>query len=364
MLDFFINNPEHVSYGHKEYPRWDWIRRNYKDSIDNLINWYNLKSGRINNKHILSNIIARACPGYTMELIPYFKHVATNAKYIASTFKLVNNRSAGAVYSNIFYKENSYEIICEVEQEYDILKVEENYLSYTPLRVIYTEETDLDFHLVNGTKSKPRPQLTVFELDITLMLLMYRAWARRRAKFNLGIDANSFIYNIIIPNTIRSMVDLIIFNRFIHIAKGIHIPMFKLKHKIYVLDYSRGVNDTLVRVAKDMLNTRSPLLQFINTIPTIYYKDMFSTLRLGRSVYTHQSLWSAWISRVKYIDAILDIIGPNGCERNRDLTTLTHYDIKELKNGSTNYFGVVKQLKPLTEEYTKVIDDIDRKADY
>lgn len=364
MLDFFINNPERVSYGRKEYPRWDWIRRNYKDTIDNLISYYNARHTVVNNKHILSIIVDKACPGYKMDLVPYFKQVAGSAKYLASHFKLVNNRSTGTVYTNIFYRSNSLEVICETEQDYEIEHVENNYLSYTPLRVVYTEETDLDFHLLNGLKDKPTPQFTVLELDITLMLLMYRAWARRRDKFNLGIDVNMFISTVVIPNAIRSIVDLIIFNRFIHISKGLRLSNFKLSHKIYVIDYSRGVDDTLTKVARDMINTSSPLLQFINTIPTIYYPDMFSALRLGRSVFTYQSLWSAWIARAKYIDVLLDLIGPKGCERNRSLTTLTHYDIKELKNNSTNYFGIVKSYKPIAEEYTKIIDTIDRKADY
>lgn len=363
MIDFFINDPLDITYGRKLYPKWDWIKRSYVDSIDNLVSWYNSKSYAVNNSHVLVQIIKSLFPGsYNTNLIDYFKDVDTNARYTARLFKLVNNISNGEFYSDLFYHSNSYELICHVDQEYDLIEVDRNYAVYSPLRVVYTEETALDFHLLTGTKTKPTPQLTVLELDISLMMVMYRAWARRRIKFNLGADPRVFVGTIVIPNAIKTMVDLVIFNRFIGICNDSPLSNFRVKHKIFVIDYARGVDDVLRRVADDMLNTNSPLLQFINTIPTIYYPDMFSALRLGRRVYTRQSLWSAWIARIKYSSTLLDLIGTNGFNRNTSIIKMIHYDVRELKNGSTNYYKMLKKVPAIEEEYSNLIDKIDNQT--
>lgn len=358
MIDFFLSNPSRIQYGYKTYPKWDWIKRNYKDSIENLINYYHYRITFVNNKHILTRIIKTIDPGYTKDIFSYMKDLETNAKYIARDFKLVNNISKGTIFKNIFYSGNSYEIINHVEFDYDFLEVDKNYSEYNPLRVVYTEETDLDFHLLNGLKEKVKPSLSVFELDITLMLLMYRAWSKRRIKFGFSNNPNIFVSTIVIPNAIKTMVDLIIFNRFIYIAKGIDLPDFKLKHKIYTLDYSRGVDDILSRVANDMVNTNTALEQFINTIPTLFYPNMFSALKLSRRLQTRQSLWATWMARVKYINILLDLLGPNGLTRNNLLINTLPYDIKELKNGKTDYYVKLREVKPIEEEYVKIVDEI------
>lgn len=362
MIDFFINNPLDITYSKKIYPRWDWIKRSYVDSIDNLVAYYNSKNVPVNNSHLLVRIIKQAYQDININIADYFKNIETTVKYVAKHFKLVNNISTGAIYGDIFYYSNSYEIICHVEQDYDIFHVENNYALYSPLRVVYTEETALDFHLLNGTKTKPHPQLTVLELDITLMMVMYRSWAKRRIKFGLGADPRVFVSNIVIPNTIKTMVDLVIFNRYIGMIKGTPLSEHRVKHKVYVIDYSRGVDDTLRRVAEDMVNTKTPLLQFINNIPTIYYKDMFSALRLGRSVYTRQSLWTLWMARIKYMSNILDILGTNGINANRKYTSLIHYDVREIKNGCTPYKDFLRKVKDIEEEYMGLLDKIDRQA--
>lgn len=358
MLDFFINKPSDIQYAYQLYPRWDWIKRNYTDSINNLISYYNFRNTVVNNKNLLVRIIKNAFPGLDTDIFGYVKDLEINADYTARHFKLTNNKSVGDFHRNVFYSGKSIEIINHVVYDYNFLDIDKDYTKYSPLRVVYTEETDLDLHLLDGTKVKTKPSLTVVELDITLMLLMYRAWCRRRIKFGLSINACTFVSTIVIPNTIRTMVDHIIFNRFICKAKGISIPEFKLKHKLYVVDYSRGIDSVLDKVVDDIVNTNIPLYKFINTIPTLYYDDMFSALRLGRRLYTRQSKWTLWMSRVHYINILLDLLGPNGISRNLPLIKTLPYDIKELKNGSTCYYDKLKEVKEIQEEYIEVIDSI------
>lgn len=361
MLDFFINKPVDIQQAYRTYPKFNYIKSSYKDSIDNLVNYYNARSMVVNNRHLLCRIIDTTFPGLKLERIDYLRHVDINSRYVAKHFRLINNITVGEIKQNIFYKKNSYEIINHTEFDYDFLEVMNNYSKFTPLRVTYTEEKGFDFHLLNGTKIKDKPEITVFELDITLMLLMYRQWALKRRRFGLDVSSNRFVATIVIPNAIKSMVDLIIFNRFIEIANGRNLPEFTLKHPIYVLDYSRGVDDILKSVANDIVDNNMLLLNFINTIPTMYYPKMYNALRIHRQVYTRQSLWSIWIARLKYINTILDLLGFKGRNRNRLQITSLAYELRLLSSNNTPLMEKLREYPALLPEYVKVIEDIKNK---
>lgn len=365
MIDFFVNKPSNIEFPIKKVPKWDYIRRMYRFSIDNLVSYYNSRSIVIKNNHILSKIIGLAYPFKNLGLaddIKFLKYIDVNSKYVAKHFRLVNNITNGEIFHNIFYKENSVEIICQTDFNYDFKDVMENYLNYSPIRVVYTEETALDFHMLDGKKSKKEPSLTVVELDITLMLLMYRAWCKRRLKFGMSINENLFIGSIVIPNAIRPMVDNIIFNRFIKIAKNEHIPDFELKHPMFVYDLSRGVDEALKSLAPHLVDNSILLEHFINTIPTIYNTDMFETLKLNRSMYNRQSLWSIWMARVKYIDTLIDLLGTNGMKRNTVTLFSLPYDIRELKNRNTSFYSKLDSAKGIDKEYKETVDRIYNKV--
>lgn len=365
MIDFFINKPSNIEFPIKKIPKWDYIKRMYKFSIDNLINYYNSRNFVIKNNHILSKIIGLAYPfknyGLTDD-IRFLKYIDVNSKYIAKHFRLVNNITNGEVFHNIFYKENSVEIICQTDFNYDYRDVMDNYTKYSPIRVVYSEETDLDFHMLNGKKSKKQPSLTVVELDITLMLLMYRAWSMRRMKFGMSTNENIFIGSIVMPNTIRSMVDIIIFNRFLKIAKDQPIEEFELKHPIFVYDLSRGVDEALKSLSPHLVDNSILLEHFINSIPTIYNSDMFETLKINRAIYNRQSLWSIWMARVKYIDILIDLLGRKGMKRNTVALFSLPYDIRELKNRNTSFYSKLDNAKGIDKEYKDTVDRIYNKV--
>lgn len=358
MIDFFVNKPTDLAFSYVRFPKWDYIQRMYTFSIDGLVSYYNSRSLVVNNKHLLSKIIGLGFPGLELDEIEYLKNVETNSRYLAKQFRLVNNITNGDIFHNIFYKKNSIEIITQVDFDYDFKDVYANYANYSPLRVVYTEETDLDFHLLDGRKPKATPSVTVFELDITLMLLMFRSWGLRRKKFGLTVNENVFVGSVVIPNAIKSMVDIIIFNRFLKIAKGEKIPEFKLKHPMFVYDLSRGVDDILRRVVPNVVNTNIRLEHFLNTIPTLYNKNMFSTLKLSRHNYTSQSLWSLWMARIKYIDILLELMGESGRKRNLVIMYSLPYDIRELRNRKTNLFYKLEQEKSITDEYMDTINRV------
>lgn len=361
MIDFFTSNPTHIQFGSKAYPMFEYIRKMYRLSVDNLVSYYNSRNSAVRNDHLLSRIVELGAPSLKLEKGEYFKHANVTAQYTAKHFKLVNNISVGEIKHDIFYNKNSIELIMHSEFDYTLQSVVDNYTNHFPLRVVYTEETALDFHLLNGKKEKDKPTLTVFELDISLMLLMYRGWALRRLKFGCGTDSNMFIANVVIPNAIKTMVDHIIFNRFIKVFKKEPIPEFKLKHPIYVYDLTRGLDVVLGKAVTFLTKRNIDMYEMITNIPTIYYKNMFKALRINRSIYNRQSEWAIWLSRLKYIEVLIELLGPRGIARNTSLLYMLPYEIKRLKNRSTPLYQQLSKEPAIEQEYIECIDRIHSK---
>ena len=68
------------------------------------------------------------------------------------------------------------------------------------------------------------PTLSVYELDLITMLLQYRSWSKVRLSQGLSTDSNIFIAMIVLPNTLDSILDYSLYNRFMAIANGEKIP--------------------------------------------------------------------------------------------------------------------------------------------
>ncbi len=351
MINLFLKKNNIITVPIKKYSKFDYIKDRYTEELKKIKEYYRNKDNAVSNAHILSRIINMLSPNIELDIVEYFKIVDTNAIYIARQFNLVSNINNGEIFNNIFYNGKSYEIINYVETEIDIFDIEDNWIEYSPIKVTYTEETDLDFHILNGNKTKDGVSLTILELDITLLLLMYKQWALSRIREDKSTNMNVFVATIVLPNALDNMLDLTILNRLIYIYKYGDCKQFRIKHPFSVLDFSKGIDNILEDVIKDINNSNITIEQLLNTIPTIVNNNMLETLIINRPYYTKQSEWVIWLSRIEYIAFILEVLGNQGIKRNRDLLNRLPSLIRQLENRSTNIYSKLKDELLLDFEY-------------
>lgn len=338
MLSFFLRNfnVAEQSYSIKKYTKFDYIKRRYLDEVFKIVDYYQNKDNAVDNRHPLSKIITNTAPNVENEITDYLKVVETNVPYISKQFNITSDKSAGTVFHNVFYKDYSTEIMLLVKNDIDIFNLENTWRDAKPLRCIYTENTDLDFHIPNGRKSLPYEQISVFEIDLTLMMLQYKYWALERMSMDKSTNTNVFIATIVLPNSIGNILDLTLFNRYIKIAQGEKIKEFDFDHPFNVLDLSRGVDKIYKDVAKDTVDSSLYLEQLIETIPCVYNTDMNVAVTINKSIYNKQSEWVLWVARISYIRNLIEIMGKRGLRKNKDEVNSLPSKIKLLERRETN----------------------------
>lgn len=335
MFKLFTTERYEYNYPIKKYSKFDYIKRRYLDELDHVLSYYHNKDFAVNNNHILNRLITNLAPSINIDPYDYLNKVSVNARLLSKQFNIVSNINSGEVMDNIFFGKGSREILLYRESLIDLDYIEEHYMDIDSVRVIYTDSTDLDFYLPFNKKVFTLPALNIMSIDITTLLMQYRYWALGRVTRDSSTNPNVFIAQVILPNMIPNMLDFAIWNRYTHLALGQSIPSFKIDHPFTVLDYSTGIDKVLSSIVKDTKDVNQPLVQTLLSVPTIYNKDMLSTLHIGHKFYTKQSEWALWLARTSIIADLLNLLNSKGIRRNTDLLNTLPVLVKQMKRSAT-----------------------------
>lgn len=335
MFDIFLKTTDNMKYPIKYYSKMDYIKRRYLFELNRIMTYYGQRDRATNNTHPISRLVTLIAEDPYKDPMDYFAKIDSGKDFIARQFKFVSNISFGELHDNIFYKRNSKELINSVDHTIDPYDFRTNWKKYVPIRVVYTEETDIDFYTFTGDKEKPNMQISAYEIDVNILMLMYKYWSLERMDHDQSINQNVFTYQVVLPRMMISMLDLVIWNRFIAIFKEQTLNNNMSKHPFHVLDLTSGLDAILTTISKDLKGDGIPYRQVIDSIPTITAVNMSHALVLNRPYYTRQSEWSIWASRIDYLLFLLEFGDKKGIQRNRNITSQILRHIRFLENGST-----------------------------
>jgi len=354
MFNFFIKNNNLIKYSKEKYSKWDFIQRRYNDQMNIVLSYYYNKDRAINNSNMLSRVLDTALAGEYIDIFEFIKKVSANARYVSKMFDITSNINYGKIHNNVVYGIDSKEIFLYIEPEIDVFDIENNWLNYRSLRAIYTEKTELDFAVPFQDISNNN-RLTVFEIDIIGMCVQYWYWKEMRISMDKSTDTNVFIATIVLPNSLPTIMDLSIYNRFLNISKNTKNANTKQLLPFNVLDYTKGIDKILKTISKTYKGHNIPLQQLLDTIPTLYHTSMLDVIRIKHNIFTTQSYWVLVISRLKYISDLIDFLGKKGLARNTEYTSSLPLTIKRIRN--TNYTILDKRLKNKIKKYLNNIDN-------
>lgn len=361
VLRYFLKQSYQHQPGIKYYSRFDYIKSRYKAEINKITSYHNDRIRAVNNSHLLVRLIKLLSPyKFDMDFFDYFKYVDTNGPYYTKQLGIVSNINNGTVLENIFYKSNSYEVLFYSQRTFDIFDMEYNWQNYYPIRVLQTSEREYDFHLLDGSKHKLEPDVTVLEINVPMLMLQYKQWGLEKYKLGESTSPAIFLCQIVFPNILVTMVDMITWNRLIFRDGGIrNIKQYRVKHPFHILDLTPGVDSILDNVHNDITNVSQYLDKILMSIPTMYYKDMTKTLYIANPFPTKQSEWVIWLARLKTIIGLLHLFQEKGRIRNRDLISSLPFEIRRLKNNATNLFSVLPmELRESCREDIEIISSI------
>ena len=334
MFNFFTKGRYKYEYPTSKFSKFLFLERRYNDQLAKVKEYYMYRERAVNNKHILNRIITNLAASLELPDYEYLKIVGTNARFLSKQFGIVSNISKGVPLESVFYGDNSTEILLYTENELDLDDMSTNWREYQPVRCIYHTDTDLDFYIPEGKKDYLTQHVSIYEIDIIMLLMQYRYWAKERVAYALGNNPNVFIPTVVLPNMVEQILNLSLFNRYLAIANNESISEFTNTHPFHVLDYSNGFDAIYKDSVKYTKNKNIPLEQLLLQVPVLN-TNAIDLLNIKHRYYNMQSLWVLWVARVGIIADIINIFGKKGIKRNTDLLNVLPTKIKELENRKT-----------------------------
>lgn len=360
MLNFFLTKNYPIEHGIKVFPQFDYIKRRYKIEIDKVISYLNSRNRAIENTNIFSRTISILSHDVFTDSITFLKYVEANARYIARTLGYTNTISQGKVFRDILYRNDNYVVLDAVESNINVFELKHNWRQCSPIRVIYSNITDLDYYIFDKSKSLPYLSKAVLQVDIPLMCMMYYYWCQYRMANDGSTNSNVFVYQYLLPSIIRSNIDICIFNRLRAHFYDLPVRDFQIDLPIYVYDLTDKIDNLLFHLLNFIDKTPLFLEQLLRDIPTIMNKDGIETLYINKPYLTRRSLWSLWFSRIKYINFLLDLLGERGRYRNKLYINKLPLKIKALENRNTDILMILPY--ELQTEFLNDIEELKQKV--
>ena len=268
MIDIFVTKGSNHRFPTKKYGNIDYIQRMYNREIDRVVEYYNLP------------------------ITEYFRLVDSRAKYVSKQFDISSTINKGELV-DVFYN-GAPELLLYTEYSHNIFSFKDNWKNYNPVRIITTEDTNLDYRVFNKELNYYGTDFPVFEIDVITMCLMYKYWALERNLLEKSTHPSYFVYNIIFPNMIRQHMNMINFNRMIGTFYNELVTSEGVKHPFMLSGYTKhidAINNMYLRDVhnKPLKNNSIPgVFIFVATLFTIN-SPIYSLLPLARPACTYKT---------------------------------------------------------------------------
>jgi hypothetical protein len=308
----------------------------YPKEMAKAVDYYRNRNHAINNSNVLVRLVKTMYQDTTIPVLDYLSYIDNDAPYIARQFNMVTNGNKGRVLENVVFEGNSDEVFVVVDHTVDPFEFADTWRDFQSIRVIKTDSTDINYPIPFDYEKK-LSGITIFEIDIKAMMLQYYYWSKERVSEERGTSANVFLPSVVLPNIAYSLTDYAIWNRLKMIHSGLDIPDSNIKHPLYLIDYTKGIDDVLKNIVKDNTNTSIYVTQLLKTVPAMFSESAMDVLYIYKDYYTMQSKWVLWVARLSEIVAIHKLIGKRGVRINKSLYSKIPYTVKLMDNGESTY---------------------------
>ena len=355
MMSYFFRSNYESNVRNVIVPKFEWIRIFYRRDILKLFTYYYHRIRPVNNTNFFTRLI-KTMYQEEDDINVFYEDLVARTRSSSRFFEITSNTAEGKVHHDVFYN-GDLVMMLDTSSHCNLEDLRYKHPTNSPIRVVYSDETDLDFYQLDLKKNMSHTM--VIEIDIHKLLLFYREWNRIQTQENRDTDINRFVYQDLYPRIALQHIDIIMFNRLRYLFEDKKLNQeYKLRHPIPFINYTKGVDDILIRTIKTFHNTESHLDVIMENVPVIYNKNLLNVLRFSNKYnYNKQSEWVYWVARLKYITFFLKFLGQKGIQRNLSVINQLPAQIRQLRNRSTSAIERLPyRLAVLVKEHMEYID--------
>jgi hypothetical protein len=273
----------------------------------------------VRSNHLLVKLLKSMNLDPELPLFEYYRLAQNRYERVSRSEKLTSNLYRGDVRDeSTFYGDGTNEILMSVSEDVDILKLEKNWTSLTPVRVLSHPYTDLSLTAMDGRKDGVFNGLAVIQIDLVKLALQYRQWYQDQLESGSYVlrTPMQFMFEYPLTNALISHHDVAIQNRLVSLFKGEEVGKFKNDWPMYLKDNSQEVDDYLMDRIVHLHRRPMMYVDIMQEVPLVFYEDLLLLSRLPDVPATRQNSWALNLARVPIIRFLVQLDYEIGSQRN------------------------------------------------
>ena len=292
------------------HPDWGWVSETVRRGLNSFTEYYHSNSTAIKSNHLLVKLIQSITVPKSQSLNSYYEHVDLMSSNLSMALKFTSSINKGNIFNNVFYGQNSNEIIISYSAPFDLEFADKNWKDASAVRVLRHDRSSLALTPLVGLENYNKKEIAIIAINIPLLAVQYRAFRNHESTVNQDDSQRSvmqFIAMYVLPNMQASHLDHCIFNRLYNLLFNLPNDEFIVKTPFYQTDYSKRIDKMLEDYLERFKSTKLRFDGILRTIPMVSYDNAFELMKIPKVLPTRQVLWALITARIKALDFLFSI---------------------------------------------------------
>lgn len=326
MLDYFNENfarakgrvidPSFISIHDsviKNHPR---IRERYINS-----------SHHVSPDHILIKILSGLGLTKNMNMDTLDYHVKDIARGLANSLRVTSHSSYGTTFSGQFLNSGS-ESIMFVYEPYDKVR----WTELTPVEFLYHSNTNTNFQV--GTPDDDSA-FAFIKINVPMLAYQFLEWHKWRAAGDVQENTYNFLAKYPIFNSLKSYMDISLFNRHYYRIIGTPIPDDPKVHEYPTPNISDRLDKSNLKTINMLMGKGTTMGGALYNTPSFYKYSALDLANMPRTITTRQLEWLLITAKLPYLHYGLSIAYQTGDDLNQGVLSNLTRELKAFINTRT-----------------------------
>lgn len=307
---------------------WPYVKRQLLQSLNQTILYYRKNPIYIKSDHILVRLLDNIQIYETADAYKFADDVSVNCNSTTNALSITSAFHKGRLFNGVFYGGLNPEIILSISDSFNAIEDEKRWWSVDSVKFIKTCKTDIGLHLPSGKKYSSESGLTIIGVDVARMALQYRSYMRYSRYRNIAFSTPIFIARFVIPNMLKSQLELNLINRIYKTYQDIDVTDIDIyvKHPFALINLDNHFNRAINQVCYNLRRSNPRFDTICQTMPSVGYTNAIDALRLPDMVETTQVDWAMALSRIDELMMLIEMTSASGA--NKQIITQCSRDVR------------------------------------
>lgn len=352
-----ILTPTRFSRSPFQFARMTYLKSRVDENLQKYIETRQQAPGRLDSAHLLMKLLTSLSVRFDGDLFSYMREVDVAARSLCSSLDITTSANNGGIFTEgLFYPGCPEVVIYARNPKHSPMDLWRGWQSIAAVEVVTHPVSDAVIFepAVKNDVQLKGSDLVIISIDIPLLAGQWKMWQSA----NTGKSMENFLTTIVLPNMMRSHLNIVIFNK-VMVKLGIRAPV-SVKTNLPFAQTPTDVHaDAIADEVIDKLSVpKLSAEQILATIPALYGDNYLQDVVLVNMTPTSQVLWALISQKVDPMAVVLAFGKRTGYDKLLDEIIKVKRTVIEVNQGQLLYSGLrTADSLYLTSRFNKMIED-------